>query len=275
VAWRWERRAGRWTKPPCQPDGTAASTTDSTTWHPFGAVLAAYEARRVAGIGYVFSPDDPYCGIDQDHVRDPETRTVQPDAWAHVRAFASYTEVSPSGTGLHTIVDARLTSGGRRHGPVEIYDRGRFFTMTGNHLAGTPGTIAPAQAAIDAILVSFPAPAPKTGTLSEMWDPPSRTQTQVPRVDPAWVLSRARAARNGGKLERLWAGDDAGHPTPSEADLALVSILVWWTDDPATLDALFRQSGRMRAKWDEPRGASTYGDLTIARALARRTGASA
>src|SRR5262249_28712234 len=149
---------------------------------------------------------------------------------------------------VHVIVEARLDGGGRRHGSVEIYDRGRYFTMTGHHLAGTPGTIQPAQAAIDAILVTFPAPAPKMGTFAETWTPPAHTQL---RFSPAWALAHARAARNGGKLERLWSGDTAGHATASEADLALLGILAFWTDDPATLDTLFRQSGRMRAKWDQ------------------------
>jgi putative DNA primase/helicase len=270
VNWQWALRGARWTKPPYQPSGAAASTTDPATWSPFDVVWAAYQAGRADGVGFVFSPDDPYCGLDQDHVRDPVTRAVEPAAWARVQLCASYTETSPSGRGVHTIVEARLTDGGRRHGEVEVYDRGRYFTMTGNHAAGTPGTIAPAEAAIQSILASFPVPAPNIGGVSAKWE--GRGSIHIDPRTTEYVLARARAARNGGKLDRLWAGHDHGYPTTSEADLGMLGILIWWTDDPATLDALFRQSGRMRPKWDEPHAGDgrTYGELTIGRALARR-----
>jgi hypothetical protein len=86
------------------------------------------------------------------------------------------------------------------------------------------------------------------------------------------VLQKLMLARNGGKAQRLYHGDNSLHDgDESRADLAFVEQLCWYTDDPATLDQIFRSSGRMRAKWDEQRGAQTYGELTIQTALERAT----
>lgn len=83
------------------------------------------------------------------------------------------------------------------------------------------------------------------------------------------LLDRARTAANGAKFWRLWQGDTSWYGGDrSRADLALVALLLWWTggDVPRT-DSLFRRSGLMRRKWDEHRGASTYGQRTIAHTL--------
>ena len=108
-----------------------ASSTDPTTW-------SSYEATEGhEKIGFVFTEDDPYCGIDLDDCIDPETGKMSKEARLIVGRFASYTEVSPSGTGVKIFVKARVP-GPRRKNPqkrMEIYDRGRFFAITG-HLYG-------------------------------------------------------------------------------------------------------------------------------------------
>lgn len=72
------------------------------------------------------------------------------------------------------------------------------------------------------------------------------------------------AAKNGGSVQRLYHGDISGYPSHSEADLALCSHLVFWSGgDPSRVDSLFRGSDLLRPKWDERRGAQTYGERTI------------
>ena len=84
------------------------------------------------------------------------------------------------------------------------------------------------------------------------------------------VVALARAARNGAKFAALWSGDRGGYGSASEADAALVGLLAFYTGpDPARLDRLFRASGLYRPKWDERRGAATYGERTIALCLQR------
>src|SRR5262249_17868058 len=64
-------------------------------------------AYRGGGLGFVFTATDPYAGVDLDHCRDPETGEINPWAQQIVHALASYTEVSPSGTGVHLFVQGR------------------------------------------------------------------------------------------------------------------------------------------------------------------------
>jgi len=85
------------------------------------------------------------------------------------------------------------------------------------------------------------------------------------------IITKARAAQNGDKFDRLIKGDIVGYPTQSEADLALCSILAFWTQDQAQIDRIFRQSGLMRAKWERRQSGSTYGLKTIGKALASAT----
>jgi putative DNA primase/helicase len=135
VCWRLEERDGKSTKVPYTP-GTLrrASSTDLMTWRTFSEALAAYEAGEPPydGIGFVFCSADPFVGIDLDGCRNPETGEVAP--WAQKiisRVQEGYVEASPSGTGVHIIVEGVVRDGGMRKGKAEMYGRGRFFTITG------------------------------------------------------------------------------------------------------------------------------------------------
>lgn len=105
------------------------------TWRAFEEALISYERDGHDGIGFVFSDADPYVGIDLDGCRNPETGGVEPWAQKIVdRVREGYIEASPSGTGIHIIVEGAMRNGGMRKGPIEMYSRGRFFTMTGKVL---------------------------------------------------------------------------------------------------------------------------------------------
>jgi primase-polymerase (primpol)-like protein len=137
VCWRFEERGGKKTKVPYTPGGERASTTDLMTWGTFEAAYRALdnEVRHYDGIGFVFSSADPFCGIDLDKCRDPQTGDIAPWAMEIIsRVHEGYIEVSPSGTGVHIIIRASVRGGGMRKGPVEMYSRGRYFTVTGQVL---------------------------------------------------------------------------------------------------------------------------------------------
>jgi hypothetical protein len=162
VHWRGRWRAGKggdggkWSKVP-RHCGRAASSTDPGTWMTFAAALDSLDQGRqpLDGIGFVFSPDDPYCGVDLDDCRDPDTGEI--DAWAAaiVATLDSYTEVSPTGTGLKVWVRGQKPPGDCKRkyetGEVEIYDRGRYFAATGRRLGGTPHTVNDRQRQLDAL----------------------------------------------------------------------------------------------------------------------------
>jgi|SRR5215210_7813762 len=138
VCWRLEERGDRMTKVPYAP-GTLrrASSTDLMTWRTFEEALAAYERSEppYSGIGFVFCSADPFVGIDLDDCRDPETGAVEEWAEEIISSVKEgYVESSPSGTGIHIIVEGRVRGGGRREGKVELYGRDRFFTVTGRIL---------------------------------------------------------------------------------------------------------------------------------------------
>ena len=71
VLWRWTHRKGKWTKPPFQPSGVSASSTDPATWVSFAEALAAYQSNhRWDGIGYMLTGEAGIVGIDY------RTRTI-------------------------------------------------------------------------------------------------------------------------------------------------------------------------------------------------------
>lgn len=126
-------------KVPFQCNGRPASSTDQTTWNSFESVLAEYEANpSFSGVGCVIS--EPYTGVDFDHCRDPKTGEVTKFATDAIAALASYTELSPSGTGYHVWVRGNLPHA-IKTSEIEIYPRARYFTMSGLHVTGTSQTI--------------------------------------------------------------------------------------------------------------------------------------
>jgi hypothetical protein len=266
VVWRYEERDGRQTKAPwCAVDqGRRASTTDPGTWGLFEEAVVAEDGD---GVAYVVTADDPYCGVDLDHCRDAETGEVARWAQRILADFLSYTEVTPSGDGLRVWVKARKPGRNARKriddgGEVEVYDRDRMFTVTGEHVEGLPRTIEERQEELDTLYGRlWPEPDPKP------WP------VQPVGVDDHELLERMFAAANGEKIRRLFAGDTSDHGgDDSAADLALCGHLAFWTGrDAARMDRIFRMSGLMRRKWDERRRDSTYGADTIEKAIAGTT----
>lgn len=136
ILWKCARAGNKWTKHPFDArTGRKASSVDSRTWSLFEEVLEAYEAGDYDGIGFMFSTGDPYCGVDLDDAVNPETGEVAVWAEQIIEGLDGYTELSPSGAGIHIIVRGELPGDGNRKGSLEMYDKKRFFTMTG-HVVG-------------------------------------------------------------------------------------------------------------------------------------------
>jgi putative DNA primase/helicase len=138
VNWRLEERGDRMTKVPYTP-GTLrrASSTDLMTWRTFSEALAAYEAGEPSydGIGFCFCSGDPFAGIDLDDCRNPQSGEIAPWAQGIIDSVQEgYVEISPSGTGIHIVVEGTVRGGGMRKGKVELYSQTRFFTITGRIL---------------------------------------------------------------------------------------------------------------------------------------------
>jgi putative DNA primase/helicase len=265
VGWRYEWRQGRWAKVPIDPGtGRQAKSNDPRTWASFESALGRAQRDHLAGIGFVFSTDDPYAGVDLDRCRDPETGELAPWAEEVVVTLDSYSEISPSSTGVKGFVRARIPPGGNRTGQVEVYDHGRYFTVTGHHLPGTRQTIEDRQVVIDILHARLFTRVGSAAPTAIKENPQPLGGAKILADDA--LLARAMAARNGAHFARLWRGDIDGYPSSSEADLALCALLAYWCGpDPERIDRLFRQSGLFQPTWDAPHYADgrTYGVATI------------
>ncbi|QKK08991.1 MAG: hypothetical protein HND58_13020 [Planctomycetota bacterium] len=157
---------------PFQTNGEPAKSADPSTWVSFEAAMSAWRAGGFDGIGYVFSEDDPYSGIDLDDCI-VEGKLI-PGAQAIVDAFATYSEISPSGNGVKMVGEGRKpeNAGCKKYRVdeipcVEVYDTERYFTITGQALPGTPRRLADCQTQLDALCQRLwptkPRPAPRPG----------------------------------------------------------------------------------------------------------------
>ncbi|WP_433623483.1 phage NrS-1 polymerase family protein [Halomicrococcus sp. NG-SE-24] len=269
VCWREQDRDGKPTKVPVNPaTGQYASATDSETWTGFDHARLHASDGHADGVGFVFTADDPFVGVDLDAARDPDAG--EPIDWAAtiIETLDSYTEISPSGTGYHVLIEGTLPPGRNRRGDVEIYETARFFTVTGRHVPRTPVSIHARSEALTTIYrdhVADDTDHEQSNTSPSAADEQPRSST----LSDADLIDRARSATNGEKFDRLWRGDITGYDSQSEADMALCCLLAFWTGgDTGRMDSLFRQSGLMREKWDEVHYAdgSTYGETTLQRA---------
>ncbi len=264
--WDWDEKRKAWTKKPIHPSrNRLASTTNPTTWGTFKDALEGVGRYGTDGIGFVFTADDPYCGVDLDSCRNPERGEVAAAAKSIVRSINSYTEASPTGTGLHTIAKAALPNGvGKKGEWLEIYDRGRYFAFTG--AAIEMFGIQERQIEVERLLAEFFRGRAQRGR-------PSSTNSLAIGVDEGddRIIDLASKAKNGAKFSKLFTGDTSDYPSASEADFAFSLLLAFWTrKNAAWIDRLFRRSGLFREKWDERHhsNGSTYGQETVARAVA-------
>jgi hypothetical protein len=150
VAWKLGGK-DKTTKIPVNPKtGLNASTNDTSTWGTCEEALSYYVKHpdTIAGIGFVFTMDDPLCGVDLDDCRDPETGKLQDWAVDILENLNSYSEISPSQTGIKIFTKATLPGSGRNFGNIEMYNTGRYFTVTGDIYEKSPKTIEPRQVEI-------------------------------------------------------------------------------------------------------------------------------
>ena len=248
-------------KRPYRIDGlTPASTTNPTTWATYDEARRALlnGARHCDGLGVVLT--DNLAGIDLDlPVDDPQSREVID----HFKG--SYCEMSPNGR-LRVFCLGTPRHSGKR-GPAEVYGAGspRYLTVTGDHIAGTSHEVTEQQESLDWFHQRYLAEPTKSAG-----DPaPEANNKAAPAAADDTLIAKASAAENGAKFRALFAGDTAGFPSQSEADLALCSILAFWTQNRDQIDRVFRRSNLFREKWDQRfSDGSTYGSRTVAKAIA-------
>ncbi len=280
VAWKYIQRDGKKTKAPINPvTGGLASSTDPSDWETFEQATEACRLdSNLAGVGFVFTADDPYCGVDLDNCIDAESGQLKSWAANFLRQLDSYAETSPSGTGVKVFIKANKP--GRRcrkayqDGEIEIYDRDRFFTVTGERLPNISSEVNLRQESLDFVYAQvFGNDEPGEGSIFSVCPEPKPSDSgSVVLSDEEIIELASKQRRSGPKFQSLWSGDWNLHfNSASEADSSVVFTLAFYTKDPDQIDRIFRRSQLMRPKWDEMHGDESYGQTTIAKALSRVT----
>lgn len=271
ICWRLEpdTKSDKPRKVPYDPKtGRKASSTNPQSWATLAEAVAAKDKFLFTGVGFVFTEAGGIVGVDIDHCRN-EDGSFNETAQAILDKAPSYTEISPSGTGLHIFFRGVMPGKGNKNSTsgVEMYASARYFTMTGNRLEGTPDTIADGSAALSWIHENYIAKkkADRKAKVKKAARSVSLTDEQV--------LEKAAASQNGEEFTALWEGRwDGKFSSQSEADLSLCCSLAFWTGkNKEQMDRLFRQSKLFREKWDKVHHAdgATYGEETLEQAIQR------
>lgn len=231
VCWRLELTdTGKETKVPYDAKtGRMASHADPTTWSSFEQVRAV--VGNYSGIGFVFSYADPYCGIDLDVKEDTDADTFARQKKIF-KAMDSYSELSPSGMGLHIIVKAKVEHGRKRQA-VEVYSNLRYFTFTGNVFDGK-SVIHERQELVNVLWGEM-------GAASQTESIYAGKPTQS--IEDDELFTQICSAQNGDKFMRLWQGDKSDYDGDwSRADQALMNFLAYHSGHIPQMVRMFRSS---------------------------------
>jgi primase-polymerase (primpol)-like protein len=263
VLWRYEwkegkdGKPGKWDKPPYTSQGRHASATNPGTWISFKEAKTAYQRgqelpadnkKHFDGIGFVPTKDvstelHPTL-IDLDKCRDPDTGEIEAWAKEELDLINSYSEVSPSATGIRIVTRARALpedGKGRKKGPVEIYQTAHYLTITGHRLEQFPRTV---EERVDEVDCFYRRHFHETnGKGKKPGDQRSSERTNLTDDD---IITLATKAANGDKFMRLMDGDISGYKSESEADEALCCIIAFYTRDEAQIEQIWGQSGLAR-----------------------------
>ena len=286
VAYRlvWNEKKGKADIRPINPhDGTGAKANDPATWGTYDeamnfAIRQGLIAGKSGGVGFEFGGG--YCGIDLDNVVLEDGR-LKEFASEIVELMSSYTEYSPSHKGLHILckLSVSMSEFGTRHRNdeigLEMYDSGRFFTVTGEIYGEAKSILKRTREARKVYNKYLHKDEDKKSNMGFLRMSEGINSIDSSELTDSELWEKMFSSRNGHEILALyqgntsWYGDDH-----SRADLALCSHLAYWTGgDEWQMDRMFRESGLMRPKWDERHGAQTYGAMTLGLALRTVTAA--
>lgn len=241
--------------------GGNAQSNNPETWADFTTACNAAQSRGFAGIGFMFS-NTPFFGVDID-----DRPLDAPEVQEMLRNIPSYAEMSQSGKGIHILCSGKLPgdSFNNRTEGIEMYENGRFFVVTGKriseqrHIIDCTEHVKPYYDRYTTKKQQRPSPTPTPR--------PQQAASEPGRLDKDSVIEKALKSRGGDRFGALLSGDISGYNSQSEADIAFCNLLAFWTGrNPELMDAIYRESGLMRDKWDRRQSGSTYGAITIAKA---------
>lgn len=229
--WRYEDvGAAKPTKVPYTILGKLASVTDPSTWTSFTEAFNAVQLGTASGIGFIFTALDPYTFIDLDDAEGDSSILER-----HLKVyheFDSYSEVSPSGKGLHIIVKGKVPAG-RRRSKIEIYPSLRYATMTGNVYNNK-------------LIINE-----RQTLLTQLWEQMGNGAVaqslyrgdEKELYDDKEIIRKASEAVNGDKFVQLLSGKWMDlYQSQSEADFAFIDIVSFYTQNRIQIARIFRAS---------------------------------
>lgn len=258
-------------KQPINPrTGGLAQSNNPQTWTDFDTAVAA--SVDYAGIGFMFAGSG-YIGIDIDN-RPEELNAYRNGDYSTIfgqmnDALQTYMEFSQSGNGVHFIGRGTLPDKDFKNSEagIEMYTGARFFVMTGN-ICTEFVDINDITEAVEPFYAQY-----KTGQAEKQAaGVPAGAPCQFPLqpcvASAQEIIDRASRSRQGQKFATLYSGDTTGYNSNSEADMAFCNMLAFWCQgDMQLMDEIFRSSGLMREKWDRKQSGTTYGAITLQKAV--------
>jgi len=252
ILWKLEPdKSGRLTKVPysAKYDGRASSTNENT-WSTFENTMSKYEdhSGEYDGIGIMLSTKYQIVFIDIDHCisyedgsEDPKLSPTAEDILNHMES--QFIELSQSGTGVHILAVGDFEKNFKNSETgVEMYKEKRFVAMTGKALAENEPHWDPENI----MYIYNKYKATQKGTKRLRKAPPKREVCLC--LDDKKIIERAS---DNAKFKKLYVGDWSEYGSQSEGDLAMCSLLAFWTDcDPEAIDRIFRETGLYREKWE-------------------------
>jgi hypothetical protein len=231
VNYKIVNREGKKTKIPLNPlTQRNASSTDEKDWSTYDVAFSVSEK-----VGIVFTSKKTLLGIDIDHcLKDGEISHEQGELIENlIKEANSYTEISPSGDGLHIFLALTepLELVANRKSPFECYTVGRYFTVTNNAFKEVRQirTVTIAEAVEILQGIGYPWQKEVPATFKEQGEVPTKTVPQKELSDKQ-LLQKIFNSKLGRKIKSLYNGDISDYKNDdSVADLVLCSHLAFWS----------------------------------------------
>lgn len=265
VLWRAEKLKDKdeYGKVPYQLIEIPASSVNPSSWSSFDKTIQ--KLYDYDGVGFVLTKDDDYICLDLDDIHiDSETYEPLTDIAKEVME-KTWWEVSPSGTGVHAYFKGTLPDEVKRKNKsehLELYSHSRFMTFTGVN-DGITREISSDQSYINSLVERYFKREVITNEVISYDITPAN-------LDDNEVIQLMAKSKSAERLSKLMSGGWQDlFESQSEADLSLLNDLAFYTQKNVfQMDRIFRTSDLMREKWDELRGAKTYGQMSIEKAIA-------
>ena len=286
VVFALTERNGKLNKTPLNPNNVreGASSTDPSQWGDFEEAIRACAENGLGGIGFELDGSG-LIGVDLDNHPSPNGNSITQEAFQNLanrftKELNSYTEWSVSGNGVHIFCYGKLPAGRRKSENVEMYDSGRFIAMTGNSIGHR--SLQNRQSEITALWKEFLDDSEAKARQKAECEAKNREYlSKLPQnavfanLSDEQIIERGcKSSRIGAKFYSLWKGDvSVCGGDHSKCDQAFCNYLAFFANcDFDQIDRIFRASGLMREKWDSARGDTTYGAITVQKAIDATSG---